>query len=95
MPRPKAARHRIHDRLAHPSDAGEIVQTMTSRVRFAPSPTGVLRLRMRSEMLLDATTARPAQADETQRYIRLAYSGISVDDIEEGLGKLAAWAGAA
>ena len=34
-----------------------------------------------------------AQPDETERYIRLAYSGISVDDIEEGLGKLAAWIG--
>jgi aspartate/methionine/tyrosine aminotransferase len=36
-----------------------------------------------------------AQPDETERYIRLAYSGISVDDIEEGLGKLAAWVGSA
>lgn len=35
-------------------------------------------------------TARP---DERERYIRLAYSGISVDAIEEGLGKLAAWVG--
>ncbi len=34
-----------------------------------------------------------AQPDETEHYIRLAYSGISVDDIEEGLGKLAAWVG--
>jgi aspartate/methionine/tyrosine aminotransferase len=32
-----------------------------------------------------------AQPDETQHYIRLAYSGISVDDITEGLGRLAAW----
>lgn len=37
-------------------------------------------------------TARP---DESEHYVRLAYSGISVDDIEEGLGKLAAWVGAA
>ncbi len=37
-------------------------------------------------------TARP---DETEHYIRLAYSGIPVDDIEDGLGKLAAWIGAA
>jgi aspartate/methionine/tyrosine aminotransferase len=37
-------------------------------------------------------TARP---DESERYIRLAYSGISVDAIEEGLGKLAAWVGSA
>lgn len=36
-----------------------------------------------------------AQPEETQHYIRLAYSGISVDDIEEGLGKLAAWVGSA
>ena len=36
-----------------------------------------------------------AQPDETQHYIRLAYSGISVDDITEGLGKLAAWVGGA
>ena len=35
-----------------------------------------------------------AQPDETQQYIRLAYSGISVDDITEGLGKLAAWVSA-
>ncbi len=32
-----------------------------------------------------------AQPDETERYIRLAYSGISVDDIAEGLAELAAW----
>ena len=31
------------------------------------------------------------QPDETEQYIRLAYSGISVDDITDGLGKLAAW----
>jgi aspartate/methionine/tyrosine aminotransferase len=36
-----------------------------------------------------------AQPGETEHYIRLAYSGISVDDIEEGLGKLAAWVGSA
>ena len=36
-----------------------------------------------------------AQPDETEHYIRLAYSGISVDDIEEGLGALAAWVGSA
>ncbi len=36
-----------------------------------------------------------AQPDETQHYIRLAYSGISGDDITEGLGKLAAWVGGA
>ncbi len=36
-----------------------------------------------------------AQPGETERYIRLAYSGISVDDIAEGLGRLAAWVGAA
>ena len=36
-----------------------------------------------------------AQPDESEHYIRLAYSGISVDDIEEGLGKLAAWVGSA
>jgi aspartate/methionine/tyrosine aminotransferase len=36
-----------------------------------------------------------AQPGETEQYIRLAYSGISVDDIEEGLGKLAAWVGSA
>lgn len=36
-----------------------------------------------------------AQPDETEHYIRLAYSGISVDAIEEGLGKLAAWVGSA
>ena len=32
-----------------------------------------------------------AQPEETQRYIRLAYSGISVDDITEGLARLAEW----
>ncbi len=31
------------------------------------------------------------QADEVEQYIRLAYSGISVDDITEGLDRLAAW----
>jgi len=36
-----------------------------------------------------------AQPGETEHYIRLAYSGISVDAIEEGLGKLAAWVGSA
>ena len=35
------------------------------------------------------------QPDETEHYIRLAYSGIDVDDITEGIGKLAAWVGAA
>jgi aspartate/methionine/tyrosine aminotransferase len=32
-----------------------------------------------------------ARPDETEHYVRLAYSGISVDDIGEGLGRLAAW----
>jgi aspartate/methionine/tyrosine aminotransferase len=32
-----------------------------------------------------------AQPDETDQYIRLAYSGIDVEDITEGLGRLAAW----
>lgn len=32
-----------------------------------------------------------AQAGETQNYIRFAYSGISVPQIEEGLGKLRAF----
>ena len=32
-----------------------------------------------------------AQPGETESYIRLAYSGISVDDITEGLGRFAAW----
>jgi len=32
-----------------------------------------------------------AQPDETEQYIRLAYSGISVADITEGLAKLGAW----
>lgn len=36
-----------------------------------------------------------ALPDETQRYIRLAYSGISTDDIAEGLGRLADWVAAA
>jgi aspartate/methionine/tyrosine aminotransferase len=31
------------------------------------------------------------QAGEVEQYIRLAYSGISVDDIAEGLDRLAAW----
>jgi aspartate/methionine/tyrosine aminotransferase len=31
------------------------------------------------------------QPDEVEQYIRLAYSGISVDDITEGLTKLASW----
>ena len=44
MPRPNAARHRIDGRRDHPSDAGETVQTMNARVRFAPSPTGVLHV---------------------------------------------------
>lgn len=34
------------------------------------------------------------QADEVEQYIRLAYSGISVDDIAEGLDRLAAWTAA-
>jgi aspartate/methionine/tyrosine aminotransferase len=32
---------------------------------------------------------------EVEQYVRFAYSGISVDDIEAGLGKLAEWVGAA
>lgn len=32
------------------------------------------------------------QADETEHYIRLAYSGISVEMITEGIGRLAEWA---
>ncbi len=36
-----------------------------------------------------------AQPDETQHYIRFAYSGIDVDDISEGIGRLASWIGAA
>src|SRR5215207_121594 len=32
-----------------------------------------------------------AQPDETEHYIRLAYSGISCGDITEGLGRLAEW----
>jgi aspartate/methionine/tyrosine aminotransferase len=34
-------------------------------------------------------------SDETEQYIRLAYSGIGVDAIEEGLQRLADWVGAA
>ncbi len=33
------------------------------------------------------------QPGEKQQYIRFAYSGISADDITEGLGKLAGWIG--
>ena len=29
---------------------------------------------------------------ETQKYVRCAYSGIDLDQIEEGIGRLAAWA---
>ena len=36
-----------------------------------------------------------AQPGETESYIRLAYSGISVDDITKGIGELAAWVGGA
>lgn len=36
-----------------------------------------------------------AQPEESERYIRLAYSGISVGDITEGLAKLASWVDAA
>jgi hypothetical protein len=32
-----------------------------------------------------------AQPDETEHYIRLAYSGISVVDIGEGIARLAEW----
>jgi aspartate/methionine/tyrosine aminotransferase len=32
-----------------------------------------------------------AQPDEAQHYIRFAYSGIDVEDISEGIGRLAAW----
>jgi aspartate aminotransferase len=32
-----------------------------------------------------------AQPDETQHYIRFAYSGIDVDDITEGIDRLATW----
>ncbi len=35
-----------------------------------------------------------ARPDEVEHFIRLAYSGISVDDITEGLGRLAAWVAA-
>ena len=35
------------------------------------------------------------QPGETQEYIRFAYSGISADDISEGLGRLADWIGSA
>jgi aspartate/methionine/tyrosine aminotransferase len=34
-----------------------------------------------------------AQPGETESYIRLAYSGISADDITEGIGRLADWVG--
>jgi aspartate/methionine/tyrosine aminotransferase len=34
------------------------------------------------------------QSDEAQHYIRLAYSGISCEDIREGIGRLAAWVAA-
>jgi aspartate/methionine/tyrosine aminotransferase len=34
------------------------------------------------------------QSDETQHYIRLAYSGISCEDIREGIGRLASWVAA-
>lgn len=34
-----------------------------------------------------------AQPGEREHYIRLAYSGISVEDITEGLGRLAEWVG--
>lgn len=36
-----------------------------------------------------------SQPDETEHYIRLAYSGISVEAIEEGLGALATWVASA
>ena len=36
-----------------------------------------------------------AHQNERERYVRLAYSGIPVDAIDEGLGKLAAWVGSA
>ena len=32
-----------------------------------------------------------ARSDETQHYVRFAYSGIDVDDISEGIDRLAAW----
>ena len=35
-----------------------------------------------------------AQPGETDHYIRLAYSGISVEDITEGIGRLADWVAA-
>jgi aspartate/methionine/tyrosine aminotransferase len=35
------------------------------------------------------------QPDEPQQYIRFAYSGISADDISEGIGSLAEWIGSA
>ena len=35
------------------------------------------------------------QPGEDEQYIRFAYSGISVDDISEGIGRLAAWIGSA
>jgi aspartate aminotransferase len=34
-----------------------------------------------------------AQPGESEQYIRLAYSGISCDDISEGIGLLADWMG--
>ena len=35
------------------------------------------------------------QPGEPEQYIRFAYSGISVDDISEGIGRLAGWIGSA
>ena len=34
-------------------------------------------------------------ADETEQYVRFAYSGISVEDIQQGVGKLRDWIEAA
>ena len=36
-----------------------------------------------------------AQPGEREHYIRLAYSGISADDITEGIGRLAEWVASA
>ena len=38
---------------------------------------------------------RPPQPGEERQYIRFAYSGISVDDIREGIGSLREWISAA
>ena len=60
-------------------------------MRFAGSSRSIASLPgMRVSFCTRRHFGRP-QAGETEQYIRLAYSGISAEDIRDGLGKLRDW----